>query len=260
MILIPCYNCDDHIQYVIDNLSMNSIQRVSEIIIIDNGSTDNTVRKAVASAKKRNTDKIKVFVNNANYGLGGTHKVALEYARKKEYDYLVVLHGDGQANPKELDNFIHILDKNYDVDAILGGRFMDLSLIRGYSRIRTFGNIALNWFATVLSFKRVHDFGAGLNIFNVRSVCSLPLGFFTDACDFNIYLLFGLLDNNMKIIHIPISWSESGQRSNVTTFGIGFDTLKVILYWRFYGSWRRLFRRGTQTVFKNRTYKELEIK
>jgi len=257
-VLIPCYNCGEHIKFVIDSITDKSLERISSFIVVDNGSTDNTVNNAVASINQKNTDKIKVLLNDENYGLGGTHKVGFNYAKENNCDFLVVLHGDGQANPNELDNFLRIIDENPEIDAVLGSRFMDLTLIKNYSRLRTFGNVMLNCFASILSFKKVRDFGAGLNIFNIKSVCSLPLETFSDVCDFNIYLLFALLDNNMSIIHVPISWSESGQISNVTTFGIGCDTLRVILSWRFLGSWRGVYKKGPQTVFKPRPFKILD--
>lgn len=36
--------------------------------------------------------------NDENYGLGGSHKVAFDYALNNAYDYVVVLHGDDQGS------------------------------------------------------------------------------------------------------------------------------------------------------------------
>ncbi len=232
LLLIPCYNCDDNIADVIRRLTPASLARLSEVLVIDNGSQDNTVRNAVDAAREHGPGTIKVLLNDANYGLGGTHKVAIDYGRRKGYDYLAVLHGDGQAASEELDDVIAALDASAGADAVLGCRFMKASRIRGYSKLRTAGNKFFNLVYSVLTGRRIYDLGSGLNIFSLKSLDTINLEKLSDVCDFNYCLLLAMIEKNMRFINVPISWSESGQRSNVTTWGIGLKCLKTVWNWR----------------------------
>ena len=45
---------------------------------------------------------IKVLKNRENYGLGGSHKVAFNYAIENNFDYIIVLHGDDQGSISDM--------------------------------------------------------------------------------------------------------------------------------------------------------------
>lgn len=77
LLFIPMYNCKKQIVRVLGQLNDEVCKFISEVIIINNRSTDNG-EKAVIEYLSGNRFKIPVSLlrNDFNYGLGGSHKVA----------------------------------------------------------------------------------------------------------------------------------------------------------------------------------------
>lgn len=85
-----------------------------EILIIDDGSSDNTLEVAKKVAKK---DKhIRVIPHKENRGYGAALKTGLAQAK---YDYVVFTDGDGQFDFAEVEKFIEKIDK---ADIVIGNR------------------------------------------------------------------------------------------------------------------------------------------
>jgi len=235
LLAIPAYNCQIQIERVINGLITNPIllNKLDSIIIIDNRSTDGTVEAALAAIKKNNlTNKAHVVVNMQNYGLGGSHKVALAFAIRNDFDYLAILHGDNQAITEETLLLINESELNPASAAILGSRFMIGSKRIGYSKIRTFGNVTLNLLFTLFSGRVTKDLGSGLNLFKVSELKYPTIACLSNSLSFNIELLLYFYSNKKHIKYVPITWIEEDQISNANTIGIGYSALKILGRWR----------------------------
>ena len=101
LLFIPCYNCEKEIVKVLDSL-IDYSDYFTKIMVIDNGSKDNTREAAVNWAKEHTNMPIAVMQNEKNYNLGGSHKTAFEYAIKNNFDYVIVLHGDNQGDISDI--------------------------------------------------------------------------------------------------------------------------------------------------------------
>ena len=96
LVFITCYNCEKQIPRVLAQFAPEYADLFDEILVIDNRSTDGTCEAAVAAAALSQY-KITVVQNDVNVNLGGSHKVAFDYATQNGYDYAVILHGDDQG-------------------------------------------------------------------------------------------------------------------------------------------------------------------
>ena len=80
LVFIPGYNCEKQIIRVLKQFDEKVLKYIDGIIYVNNRSTDNT-EKVVLDYKKENKDfPIKILRNDENYNLGGSHKVAFNYA------------------------------------------------------------------------------------------------------------------------------------------------------------------------------------
>ena len=210
LLFIPCYNCEKEIVKVLSSLKDDYF---SEVLVIDNGSKDKTLNSAVEFSKNSKLN-ITVVQNKENYNLGGSHKVAFQYAIDNNFDYLIVLHGDNQGDINDIKNIMESkLYRNYD--CCLGARFMKGSKLVNYSKIRIIGNIAFNILFSLCLFKNLKDLGGGLNIYSVNMLKSRFYFKYPDALTFNYVMTLALDFYKTKYMFFPLTWKEEGQVSNV---------------------------------------------
>lgn len=231
LLFIPGYNCEKQIIRVLKQLDNDVMQYIDEIIFVNNRSTDNT-EKAVLKFKKENNLPIKVLRNDDNYNLGGSHKVAFDYAMKNKYNYVIILHGDDQG---EIHDILPILKtgeyRNYD--CMLGSRFKKGSKILGYSLFRQFGNRVFNIIFSACLGKKISDLGAGLNIYSTKMLKSKFYLKYPDRLTFNCYMLLATNCYKQKIKFFPISWREDDQVSNVKMVSQAKQTLELVFKYFF---------------------------
>ena len=166
LVFIPAYNCENQIIRVLAQFDEEVLKYITEIIVVNNRSTDNTEMLAAAFIAQHRDMPIRLLRNRSNYGLGGSHKVAFDYAMNNGFDHVIVLHGDDQGSIKD---FLPVLRSRYYKKhaCVLGARFMKGSKLQGYSAFRTFGNIVYDFLFAFVVRKKIYDLGSGLNMYSV---------------------------------------------------------------------------------------------
>ena len=231
LLFIPCYNCEKEIVKVLDSL-IEYKQYLTQVITIDNGSKDNTLNNAIEWAKNHPDFPIANLKNKNNYNLGGSHKVAFNYAIENGYDYLIVLHGDNQGDISDIKEILE--NKTYkNYDCCLGARFMKGSKLINYSVVRILGNIAFNILFSICLFKKLYDLGGGLNIYSVDMLKNKYWEKFPDALTFNYLMTMALDFYKQKYMFFPLTWKEEGQVSNVKVTSQAFDLLSKLFKYLF---------------------------
>jgi len=134
-VIIPAFNEADSIAHVIKELP----KIVSEIIVVNNNSTDNTLKNAESAGATVLTEKRK--------GYGYACLCGLDYITKKSKapDIIVFIDGDYSDYPEELDKVVApILEDN--LDFVVGARKKSLREEGSMTPQQIFGN----WLATFL--------------------------------------------------------------------------------------------------------------
>jgi glycosyltransferase involved in cell wall biosynthesis len=254
LVFIPGYNCEKQIIRVLNQFDEQVMQYVSGILFVNNRSTDGT-EEAVLNFKKEHTDlPLTVLRNNANYNLGGSHKVAFQYAMQNGFDYVIVLHGDDQGNIHDLLPYLENGDyRTYD--CLLGSRFMKGSQLKGYSRFRIFGNRVFNVIYSLCIGEKIKDLGAGLNMYRTGIFENQFYHKFPDKLTFNCCMLFAANYYGHTKKFFPISWREEDQISNVKMFSQAKITLKMALKYRFHKKY--VLSEFRENVIENYTSEEI---
>lgn len=228
LVFIPAYRCAPQITRVIEQFSKEIQKLIDTILIVDNRSPDNTQNEASRAIKNLVCNAL-VWENAGNYGLGGSHKIAFQYAQANAFDYLVVLHGDDQGSIQDASDILRgIQTGDAPWDAMLGARFHPGSKISGYSKFRTFGNYVYDFIFSIATGTRIYDLGSGLNIYKVKSLGQVPWIRMPDDLTFNYGMLLGSLARKQTIRFFPISWREDDQISNVKLFSQAIRVLKIL--------------------------------
>lgn len=227
LLFIPGYNCEKQIIRVLNQLNKEIMEYISEVIFVSNRSTDNTENVVLEFKKNNKNIPLHVLVNDDNYNLGGSHKVAFSYAKKNKFDYVIVLHGDDQGNIKDLYPVLKSGEyKNYD--CMLGARFMKGSELGGYSKFRTFGNRVYNILFSIVVHKKIYDLGSGLNIYSTKMLENEFYHKFPDRLTFNYCMILATHYYKQNIKFFPISWREDDQVSNVKLTSQAFNVLGML--------------------------------
>jgi glycosyltransferase involved in cell wall biosynthesis len=110
-IFFPFWNEEKNVRYVVENAIAvaNKIASEWEILIIDDGSSDNTYKEGLKLSKEYK--KVKVITHSPNRGYGAALKEGFQNAR---YEYVVFTDGDRQFNFAEVEKFIQSI-KNADI-------------------------------------------------------------------------------------------------------------------------------------------------
>lgn len=227
LLFIPMFNCEKQITRVLNQIDEKVREYITEIMVVDNRSTDKSQEKVINYIENNKDKNIKLFLNTENYNLGGSHKVAFNYAVKNNFDYVIVLHGDDQGN---LLDFLPLLkEETYKkYDCCLGARFMKESKLNGYSFIRIWGNYIFNWLFSIVTKEKVYDLGSGLNMYSVKILKNEYYKKFPDTLYFNNCMLLASYYYKHNLLFYPISWKEEDQVSNNKLIKFSISLLKML--------------------------------
>jgi len=153
-IIIPAYNESATIQRVIANL-INC--HFTEIIVVDDGSIDNTAQIA-------STTGVEVLRHLINRGQGAALRTGIEYTLKNyNPDIIVTFDADGQHKASEISKLCNPL-LNESVDIVLGSRFLDNKTEMPYLRKVMLKSAVL--FTYIFSHIRLTDTHNGFRAFS----------------------------------------------------------------------------------------------
>ncbi len=191
-VVIPLYNEEYSIKGVVERIPNH---RLLEIIIVDDGSTDNSVKKI----KEIKDKSIKIIQHEKNQGYGAALISGLKHATG---DIIVTMDSDGQHNPEEIPNLIKpIIDKQADL--VVGSRYLGSSNYKVplYARV---GEYIISICLRLLYHQKISNNQSGFRAFNSQYV-----KIFKDIRDIKFGLctetLFKAGHNKLRICEIPIN-------------------------------------------------------
>ena len=208
LIFIVCYNAEGSIESVLDRISKDIWESKSfctEILIIDDQSSDRTFYAAEDYASRRPERKLTILYNPKNQGYGGNQKIGYCYAMKNGFDAVVLLHGDGQYAPEYLGQMVQpILDG--EADAVFGSRMIHrLDALKGRMPLyKWVGNQVLTFIQNHIMRSHLSEFHSGYRAYSVPALASVPFEYNSDHFDFDTDIIIQLLDTQKRIKEIPI--------------------------------------------------------
>lgn len=110
------------------------LQYVQTVLVVDDGSFDNTANEAETAGAK-------VIRHSTNLGKGAALKTGLDYAVSIDSAFFLFLDGDGQHDPSEIPAFIDAINRS-KADLVLGNRMRNLNSM---PLIRRWTNQFMSW-------------------------------------------------------------------------------------------------------------------
>jgi len=218
-VIIPAYNEEDTIGFVITGVAdaLNQMNVSHEIIIVNDGSFDNTLE----IAKKYDV----VILNNyKNFGKGHALRRGLLRARGR---LIVTMDADGSHDPDNIRFLIRPLVNN-NVDAVFGVRFHNPEGRRSTSRLHLLGNKIINFVIYLLTGKHVSDSQSGFRAFKRNTLRKVTLS--SNEFEIESEIVIKLLKRGFFVLEVPISCKKRVLgNSKVNAIEDGFKILKVII-------------------------------
>lgn len=165
LVAIPAYNEACTIDEVVENVR----NYVDTVLVVDDGSTDNTASVARAAGAE-------VVEHDRNRGYGAALKTAFVEARDRGVDQLVTLDGDGQHDVSDVRQLLDVQEES-DAEVVIGSRFTD-DVNTDIPRYRRFGLVVVNLLTNlslgvVRSESRIGDTQSGFRAYDRTAIESL---------------------------------------------------------------------------------------
>ena len=204
-VIIPAYNEENRIGQTITKICGYLAQQdyLSEIIVVNDGSTDDTFEKASEALK--GMERSQVLSRLRNFGKGYSVREGVIVAKGQ-----CILFSDSDLSTpiEELDKFLPWLEKGFDV--VIGSRALPDSDIQiRQSLVRESMGKMFNVFVQMLVMKGIKDTQCGFKLFRREAAMDIFPRVKTKGFSFDVEVLLLSRKLGYRIKEIPVIWRNS---------------------------------------------------
>jgi glycosyltransferase involved in cell wall biosynthesis len=167
-IVIPVFNEGENLRELVARIdaAMTPTGRPFELILVDDGSTDDSQTVLAELARERNWLRPLMLIRN--YGQSTALQAGFDHAAG---ELVVTLDGDLQNEPAEIPRLLELLDADRSVDVVSGWRKQ--------RQDRTWSRKVPSWIANRLISSvtgvRLHDYGCALKVYRRPILANVKL-------------------------------------------------------------------------------------
>lgn len=207
LVFIVAYHAETTIKAVLARIPAHlSEDYETEVLIIDDASRDRTFEHGrEVRGEGSYPFPLTVLFNPVNQGYGGNQKIGYHYAIEREFDFVALLHGDGQYAPECLPDLVRPLREGR-ADACFGSRFMIKGGARngGMPLYKFVGNRILSWYENCLLGTDLSEFHSGYRVYSVAALRKVPFEFNTTDFHFDTEIIVQFARAGLRVIEQPI--------------------------------------------------------
>ncbi len=198
LVILPTYNEVGNIQEIIPLIFAQAKQ--IEILVVDDSSPDNTA--AVVEKLQEKHSNLHLIKRQDKLGLGTAYVTGFRYALEKGYDLIFEMDADFSHDPKEIPQFLKVIQDN---DLVIGSRY-----IRGVNVVNwPMSRLLLSWLANlytrIVTGLPVKDNTSGYKCFRRKVLETIDLDrVHSDGYAFQIEMNFKAWKNGHRLLEIPI--------------------------------------------------------
>lgn len=221
-ILIPAHNEAATLEEVIRRIRAVPLDAEREIVVVDDGSTDETPQILERLAGP----DLRVFRHPNNRGKGAALRTGLEHCTG---DLILIHDADLEYFPEDIPKLLEAEEKT-GAPAVYGSRFQ--GKIEGMRPINRLANRVLAWTASLLFGQRVTDEATAYKLFRADVLKGLPLR--CERFEFCPEVTARLLKSGKRIEEVPIRYSgRTAEEGKKITWKDGVEAIWTLLKYRF---------------------------
>jgi glycosyltransferase involved in cell wall biosynthesis len=222
VVVMPAYNAARTLERTYADIPHD---RVSQIILVDDVSRDETVEVARALG-------LDVIIHRQNLGYGGNQKTCYDAALEAGADVVVMLHPDYQYDATRIPALIEPILRG-EADLMLGSRFLGDPLAGGMPRWKYVSNRFLTILENAAFGLHLSEYHTGLRAYSRRLLEAIPYRLNSDDFVFDQELVAQVVAaGGLRIaeIAVPTRYFEEASSVNFRRSVIyGLSTLRVVL-------------------------------
>jgi glycosyltransferase involved in cell wall biosynthesis/SAM-dependent methyltransferase len=228
-IFIVAFEAERFIASVLDRIPEPLRDLFTEVLVIDDSSPDHTFEAARRAAEQMGFRNVTVLRTPFNRGYGGNQKLGYLHAIKRGFDYVVLLHGDGQYAPEYLPQIVNALAAGRP-DALIASRMINPrdALRGGMPLYKWVGNQVLTAIENRVLGTHLSEFHSGYRAYRVEALRSIPFQLNSDDFHFDTEILIQLLSTGRVVSEIPVPTFYGDEISHVNGLRYAGNCLKAV--------------------------------
>jgi len=206
LIFVIAYHAESTMKWVLERIPSSVFHDFDcHVLVVDDASTDRTYEISQAYQAAHPEVPMTVLRNAYNQGYGGNQKVGYSFAIRESFDFVAMVHGDGQYAPEELPNLVRPIVEN-EADAVFGSRMLVRfgALKGGMPFYKYLGNKILTTAQNTLLGSRLSEFHSGYRLYRVSTLKRLPFLLNSNDFHFDTEIIIQLLNSSSRIKELPI--------------------------------------------------------
>jgi len=218
-VIIPSFNEVKEIGQLVAKVKQQGL----DCLVVDDGSTDNTVQIAQSAGAT-------VLKNIKNHGKGASLIKGFNYAMENDFDAVITMDGDGQHLPEDIPNFLRLLQYS-DAGIFIGNR---MHKPKNMPWERLLINRIMSLFISGVTKQKIPDTQCGFRLYPAKAVGSVEL----TTCHFQTEteVLLRAARKGIRLSSVPVKniyWNGNAPQSHfrpvVDTFYICLVVLQAYL-------------------------------
>jgi dolichol-phosphate mannosyltransferase len=227
-VILPAYNESSYVGTVLSRIP----GWVDGIIIVDDGSTDDTLRVAESLADTR----VRVYHHDKNQGVGSAMATGFRAALDGGYDVAIKMDADDQMDAEELPTLVRPIELRM-AEYVKGNRFRRTGRPSSMPVVRWFGNVVLSFLTKVASgYWHVFDPQCGFIAITAPTLRRLKLDGMARDYFFENDMLIRLNVIDARVVDVDTSALYGNESSYVSVGRVGWTfpaRLARGFVWRF---------------------------
>jgi len=232
LILIVAYNAEKTISQVLARVPRALGDEYDvEVLVLDDSSQDRTFEQtSVVQQEGALPFPLHVLFNPVNQGYGGNQKIGYHFAIERGFDFVALVHGDGQYAPECLPDLVRPL-RERRADAVFGSRMLEKGGARrgGMPLYKLAGNRILSWFQNRMLGAALSEFHSGYRVYSVAALATVPFELNTNDFHFDTEIIIQFLLAGRKIVELPIPTYYGDEICRVNGIKYALDVTKAVI-------------------------------
>lgn len=173
-VVLPCYNEEKNIRALLEKWEMQEPKLLEtklllQLVIIDDGSSDDTLR--IVNSIEKKTGNIAVIKHGTNKGLGEAINTGINYViKQQEAGYLCIMDSDFTQHPSYIHKMLHKLAKER-LDCVIASRYVKDAKVEGVSIFRKMLSLGARIVCTLtLQIPNVKDYTCGYRVYRLTAL------------------------------------------------------------------------------------------